>query len=276
MIPYQSITINGVSEQCFVIEVIGTTQYVIQQKYILGDSTLSADVEALNSSLGAFPKTGGVNASKTFEASNGSIFYSKYSGLIARVSNVVVAPSGGSSSSGVASTVAIDQSTVGYTDSVTIKALPVGSNVIGKMTIDQTTPGTTDSVSVKSIAAGANVIGKMTIDQTTPGTTNATSLSQIGATTVATGNGVVGAGVQRVAISSDNSPHPIKIDQTTPGTTDAVTVKATGIHAPVSPTNISGTITAGGTAQALSASNATRRVGGYVITVHQILCGCLI
>lgn len=43
------------------------------------------------------------------------------------------------------------------------------------------------------------------IDQTTPGTTNAVSLAQVGATTVATGNGVVGAGVQRVAIASDNT-----------------------------------------------------------------------
>jgi hypothetical protein len=56
-----------------------------------------------------------------------------------------------------------------------------------------------------TLAAGTAIVGKVGIDQTTPGTTNAVSISQIGATTVSTGNGVVGAGVQRVAIASDNS-----------------------------------------------------------------------
>lgn len=56
-----------------------------------------------------------------------------------------------------------------------------------------------------ALSAGSNLAGKVGIDQTTPGTTNAVSLAQIGATTVATGNGVVGAGVQRVSIASDNT-----------------------------------------------------------------------
>jgi hypothetical protein len=55
------------------------------------------------------------------------------------------------------------------------------------------------------LGAGSALIGKVGFDQTTPGTTNAVSLAQIGATTVATGNGVVSAGVQRVAIASDNT-----------------------------------------------------------------------
>lgn len=56
-----------------------------------------------------------------------------------------------------------------------------------------------------ALVAGTALIGKVGLDQTTPGTTNAVSLAQIGATTVATGNGVVGTGVQRVAIASDNT-----------------------------------------------------------------------
>lgn len=90
------------------------------------------------------------------------------------------------------------------------------------------------------LAAGNALIGKFGIDQTTPGTTNAISLAQVGATTVATGNGVVGAGVQRVAIASDNTAFPVtatlaagaavvgkvSIDQTTPGTTNLVALAA--------------------------------------------------
>jgi hypothetical protein len=60
-----------------------------------------------------------------------------------------------------------------------------------------------------ALTAGAALVGKVGLDQTTPGTTNAVSLAQIGATTVSTGNGVVGAGVQRVAIASDNTPFQV-------------------------------------------------------------------
>lgn len=56
-----------------------------------------------------------------------------------------------------------------------------------------------------ALVAGTALVGKVGLDQTTPGTTNATSLAQVGSTTVATGNGVVGTGVQRVAIASDNT-----------------------------------------------------------------------
>ena len=56
---------------------------------------------------------------------------------------------------------------------------------------------------------GANLIGKVGIDQTVVGSTNAVSLAQVGATVVATGNGVVGAGVQRVSIASDNTPYAV-------------------------------------------------------------------
>jgi hypothetical protein len=56
-----------------------------------------------------------------------------------------------------------------------------------------------------TLQAGSALVGKVGLDQTTPGTTNAVSLAQIGSTATATGNGVVGAGVQRVAIASDNT-----------------------------------------------------------------------
>lgn len=86
-----------------------------------------------------------------------------------------------------------------------------------------------------ALVAGAAVIGKVGMDLTTPGTTNGMSLSHVGATAVATGNGVVGAGVQRVAIASDNSPVPTTSTPATPSafnlnslaTTNLGTVKAT-------------------------------------------------
>lgn len=56
-----------------------------------------------------------------------------------------------------------------------------------------------------ALVAGTALIGKVGLDQTTPGTTNAVSLSHIGSTAIASGNGVVGGGVQRVAIASDNT-----------------------------------------------------------------------
>lgn len=65
-------------------------------------------------------------------------------------------------------------------------------------------PGSTVSIGA-SLPAGSNVIGKAGIDQTTPGTTNAVSLSHLGSTAIATGNGVAGAGVQRVTIASDQT-----------------------------------------------------------------------
>ena len=80
-----------------------------------------------------------------------------------------------------------------------------------------------------TLQAGSALVGKVGIDQTTVGTTNGVSVAQIGTTTVSTGNGVVGAGVQRVAIASDNTPFATKIDQTTLGTTNGVTPVAATI-----------------------------------------------
>ncbi len=67
------------------------------------------------------------------------------------------------------------------------------------------------------LVAGTAVIGKVSIDQTTPGTTNLVALAanqsvnnaQVNGVTVSTGNGLAGTGVQRVAISSDNTAFPV-------------------------------------------------------------------
>jgi hypothetical protein len=61
-------------------------------------------------------------------------------------------------------------------------------------------------------------------DQTTHGTTDlvAADVVKISGTAAVTGNGVTGAGSQRVTIASDNTPYAVKTDQTTHGTTDLV------------------------------------------------------
>lgn len=61
------------------------------------------------------------------------------------------------------------------------------------------------TVTVNALPAGTNLIGKVGIDQTTVGTTNGVSLAQVGANTVLTGNGASGTGAQRVNISNDNT-----------------------------------------------------------------------
>lgn len=113
--------------------------------------------------------------------------------------------------------VGIDQTTPGTTNGVQVNAaLPAGSNIIGNVRIDQTTPGTTNGVQINAaLPAGSNIIGNMRIDQTTVGTTNGVSIAQLGATAVATGNGVVSAGVLRVALASDTSTNtnPFNVKQ---------------------------------------------------------------
>lgn len=72
--------------------------------------------------------------------------------------------------------------------------------------------------------AGQPVTGTVGIDQTTPGTTNGVALKQIGTTTVATGNGVVGTGVQRVAIASDQTAFTVNTAQATASNLNAQVV----------------------------------------------------
>lgn len=92
-----------------------------------------------------------------------------------------------------------------------------------------TTVPVSGTVTINAIPAGSNIIGNVRIDQTTPGTTNGVSVSQIGSTTVATGNGGVSAGVQRVAIASDSSgviPTATTLSFLSVNNTTGVSVKA--------------------------------------------------
>jgi hypothetical protein len=97
-------------------------------------------------------------------------------------------------------------------------AIPVTGtvNVSGTIPVSGVFWQTTQPVSIAALpalAAGTALIGKIGLDQSTPGTTNAFSLSYLGSAAVASGNGVVGAGVQRVAIASDNSAIPTNVSQ---------------------------------------------------------------
>lgn len=134
--------------------------------------------------------------------------------------------------------------------------LVAGTAIIGKVGIDQTTPGTTNGVQVNAaLPAGANLIGKTGIDQTTPGTTNAVSLAQIGATTVSSGNGTSGAGVQRVAIASDNTAFSVNATPTAATTGGATPYHlAGGTAASTNSTSIKGSA---GTLYSVSAINTT-------------------
>lgn len=143
-------------------------------------------------------------------------------------------------------TASIDQSTPGTTNKVSIgtdgtvainTALPAGTNLVGKVGIDQTTPGTTNKVAIgtdgtvainTALPAGTNLLGKTGIDQTTPGTTNAVSTAYIGSTAVATGNGVVGAGVQRVVIASDQTAFPVTMATAYATRSDTFTTTSSG------------------------------------------------
>lgn len=93
--------------------------------------------------------------------------------------------------------------------------------------------GLTGSIRMRPVyrgfgASSSALTGAVAISQTTPGTTNGVAIEQIGTTTVVAGNGVTGAGSQRVTIASDNTPFPVKVDQTTPGTTNAVSLAQIG------------------------------------------------
>lgn len=119
-----------------------------------------------------------------------------------------------------------------------------------------------------AIPAGSSVIGKVGVDQTTPGTTNGVSLVGVNAATALAGNGVTGTGSPRVTIASDNTPFSVITNNTQWGGTNVVTGGVAGSvgvgGAPnITPTDCSGSITAGGTAQNAFAAGATKR--GFTI-----------
>jgi hypothetical protein len=121
--------------------------------------------------------------------------------------------------------IASDQSAIPVTGTV---------NVSGTIPVSGVFWQTTQPVSIASLpalAAGTAIIGKVGLDQSTPGTTNAFSLSYLGSAAVASGNGVVGAGVQRVAIASDNSAIPANVSQFGGNAVNFVPVLDTAIYA---------------------------------------------
>lgn len=105
---------------------------------------------------------------------------------------------------------------------------------IGNTTFASTQSGTWNV----GVSAGSNIIGKVGIDQSSIGTTNAVALNYIGPTNIATGNGVVGTGVQRVAIASDNTAFTVNL-----GTLNGASTAAnqTAIQAPVAPATATAT-----------------------------------
>jgi len=80
-----------------------------------------------------------------------------------------------------------------------------------------------DSTGQVSLATGANTIGALTANQSV-------NDNQVGGAAILTGNGVTGAGSQRVTVASDNTPFAVKTDQTTHGTTDQVAADITKVN----------------------------------------------
>lgn len=104
------------------------------------------------------------------------------------------------------------------TQPVSASSLPLPTGAATETTLaalnTKVTAVNTGAVTISSaLPAGSNIIGNVRVDQTTPGTTNGSSLSHVGSTAVATGNGVVGTGVQRVAIASDNTAFSVNAVQ---------------------------------------------------------------
>lgn len=134
-------------------------------------------------------------------------------------------------------------------------SLPTGASSAANQSTIISSLATIATNTGAAIPAGTALIGKVGIDQTTVGTTNAISLAQIGTTTVATGNGVVGTGVQRVSIASDNTAFAVN-NTSQAGTANIGNVGGTSN---VTPTDCSGTITSGGTAQNAHTAQSTLR-----------------
>lgn len=117
----------------------------------------------------------------------------------------------------------------------------------------------TDGTGKVGLIAGTALVGKVGLDQTTPGTTNAVSLAQIGATTVSTGNGVAGAGVQRVTVASDNTAFSVNAVQSGSWTAQPVAA-ATGGATPY--------YLSGGSAASTNSTNIKASAGTlYTLTV---------
>lgn len=104
--------------------------------------------------------------------------------------------------------------------------------ITGGLTNNNAAPSTTNVGALTAVATAASpslTEGNQTaLSQNLTGNLRVT-LQQIGGQALSTGNGVTGAGSQRVTIASDNTPVAFKTDQTTHGTTDQVAADLTKI-----------------------------------------------
>jgi len=179
--------------------------------------------------------------------------------------------------------------------------VPAGTNLIGKVGVDQTTPGTTNGVAIVGVnaataLAGAGAVGTgsarvavgqdtTTIAGSAPGTAGTASanvisvqgiasmtkllvtpdsvalpanqsvnVAQFGGANTVTGTGASGSGIPRVTVSNDSTVGLVA------GTAAIGTV--TG-NVNTTPTDCSGTITSGGTAQNAFTANAA--IHGFTI-----------
>jgi hypothetical protein len=108
---------------------------------------------------------------------------------------------------------------IGNVDVVTLPALPAGSNNIGDV----------DVLTLPSLPAGTNNIGD--VDVLSVPANMSVNFNQLVGNTVSTGNGVVGTGVQRVAIASDNSIIPVYQTVSSASTNAATRVNSTAAEA---------------------------------------------
>lgn len=135
---------------------------------------------------------------------------------------------------------------------VLVIALFVGGSIMAQL---QQSGGPGSSVTLQ---AGSNIAGKFGVDQTTPGTTNAVSLAEIGATATASGNGIAGAGVQRVAIASDNTAFAVNatVAAALPAGTNVIghVINDSGLINTIPKTSCGNTLAAGSTLAAVPTS----------------------
>lgn len=122
----------------------------------------------------------------------------------------------------------------------------VNNGVVGADVIRVTVAS--NSTGAVGLNAGANIIGSLTANQSV-------NEAQIAGTATLTGNGVTGAGSQRVTIASDNTAFSVnatlaasaaiignvRIDQTTPGTTNGVSIAQLGANTISTGNGVSGT-----------------------------------
>lgn len=169
-------------------------------------------------------------------------------------------PTGASTSalqtSGNTQLVTIASNQTNGTQVTAVNNFPATQPVSGTVTANQGTPGVgawptlaaqsgtwstrTQDGSGTTISSTSNALD---VNIKSSGLSNqSVNLAQVAGTTTATSNGVVGAGVQRVAIASDNTAFAVNatlqagsalagkvgIDQTTPGTTNAVALAQIG------------------------------------------------